>query len=405
MVDALVKAGAIRSDSVRRAFLAESRERYVSTVADRSADGVATRRAVGLEEVYRAEAALVTLTDGRGVPISSSSAPSIMAPMLEALDLRPGLRVLEVGAGTGYNAALLSRLVGDGGRVVSVDVDAAIARAARRALASAGRRVRVVAGDGRRGWPPGAPFDRIVVTASADTVHRAWRDQLADGGVIVLPFRFHAGLGPQAVVALRRDGAVLRSTRMIPGGFMALRGPGEPDSPVSAGTQLNAAAASGGSPRTLAWLMGDCLARLSASDQQRLLAIVLGRPERRRTMAGAAAAGLVMFLTLHPRGDTVQLNVAGRYGAGVVGPRGSGFAAVTRRPPAKLAHVEHWGDPRAGARLDSLLAEWASLGRPDLDALRMTAACDGERPAGRPWRRLDTAEAVVTLSWDAGSGR
>src|SRR5438874_1592030 len=220
MVDSLVRAGAIRSAAVRRAFLAEPRERFVPAVVEQPTEaGAATRRAIGLEETYRPEAALVTLTDRRGTPISSSSAPWIMAPMLEALDLRPGLRVLEVGAGTGYNAALLRRLVGDDGRVVSVDVDAAIARAARRALAAAGRRVRVVVGDGRGGWPSAAPFDRIIVTASTDTVYRAWRDQLADGGILVLPYRFGAGFGPQAVVALRRDGARLRSTRIIPGGF------------------------------------------------------------------------------------------------------------------------------------------------------------------------------------------
>ena len=77
--------------------------------------------------MYRPEAALVTARDSTGVPVSSSSAPAIMAPMLEALELGPGLRVLEIGAGTGYNAALIKRLVGENGRVVSVEVDPGIA--------------------------------------------------------------------------------------------------------------------------------------------------------------------------------------------------------------------------------------------------------------------------------------
>ena len=76
--------------------------------------------------------------DSRGMPLSSSSQPSLMAEMLELLALRPGDRVLEIGTGTGYNAALLRHLVGPKGHVTSVDVDAALVRAARRSLRDAG---------------------------------------------------------------------------------------------------------------------------------------------------------------------------------------------------------------------------------------------------------------------------
>ncbi len=99
LVDALVSAGACTSPAVAAAFRAVPRERFVPEVAARE----------GLAAVYR-DQALVTRRDARGVPTSSSSQPSLMAAMLEALALEPGQRVLELGTGTGYHAALLSTL-------------------------------------------------------------------------------------------------------------------------------------------------------------------------------------------------------------------------------------------------------------------------------------------------------
>ena len=118
---------------------------------------------------------------------------SIMAPMLTALCLEPAQRVLEIGAGTGYNAALLKHLVGPRGRVTTVDLERAFALRARRSLASAGYAARVVVGDGRAGWRCTAPYDRIMVTAAAETVPEALVEQLAEGGVMVLPLGPHSG--------------------------------------------------------------------------------------------------------------------------------------------------------------------------------------------------------------------
>ena len=97
----LERMGAIRTRPVRRAFQTVPRELFVPEIATRD----------GLAAVYRHEVALATATDSRGTPISSSSATVIMALMLEDLDIHPGHRVLEIGAGTGYNAALLKSLL------------------------------------------------------------------------------------------------------------------------------------------------------------------------------------------------------------------------------------------------------------------------------------------------------
>ena len=127
-----------------------------------------------------------------------------MAQMLEDLGLAPGLRVLEIGAGTGYNAALLARVVG---AVVSIDVDREVLADARRHLeAFPDRRVELHHADGRLGWPAGAPFDRIQVTAAAEDLEPAWLEQLAPGGVVQAPIDLGPGLA-WIVQGVVRDGA------------------------------------------------------------------------------------------------------------------------------------------------------------------------------------------------------
>src|SRR5262249_39931318 len=144
-----------------------------------------------------------------GRVVSSSSQPAIMAVMLEQLGVAPGHRVLEVGAGTGYNAALLDEIVGPGGEVTTVDIDDDVAEGARAHLAGAGRpRVRVVCADGAYGHPPRAPYDRIIVTVGAWEVAPAWARQLAADGRLVVPLSVR---GTQLSVAFTPDAAGLRS--------------------------------------------------------------------------------------------------------------------------------------------------------------------------------------------------
>jgi protein-L-isoaspartate(D-aspartate) O-methyltransferase len=122
-------------------------------------------------------------------PSSSCSKPSIVADMLDALDVRPGHSVLEIGTGTGWNTALLCRRVGKQGQVISVEVDPMIAEAARVALAATGYSPLVITGDGTQGYPDAAPYDRVVATAAVrDTVPKAWLAQTRPGGLIVTPW-------------------------------------------------------------------------------------------------------------------------------------------------------------------------------------------------------------------------
>jgi protein-L-isoaspartate(D-aspartate) O-methyltransferase len=128
------------------------------------------------------------------------SQPYVVAYMTEQLGVRGGHRVLEVGTGSGYQAAVLSRLAGE---VVSVERYRTLAEAARKRLSALGyENVEVQVGDGLAGVPERAPYDRIIVTAAAETVPDALLEQLAEGGVMVLPLGPHAG--PQRLVKLTK---------------------------------------------------------------------------------------------------------------------------------------------------------------------------------------------------------
>ncbi|WP_067793699.1 methyltransferase domain-containing protein [Actinomadura formosensis] len=160
---------------------------------------------------------------GRGmISTSSSSAPFIMARLIEAMELEPGMRVLEIGTGTGYNAAVLARITG-AGNVISVEIDPVAASSAREALKTVGLPVKVVTGDGEAGYPPGAPYERIIVTASAHTVPYAWVRQVRPGGLIVVPLAatVHPDW-PLAVLKVQDDGTA-QGRCLGPSPFMPLR--------------------------------------------------------------------------------------------------------------------------------------------------------------------------------------
>jgi protein-L-isoaspartate(D-aspartate) O-methyltransferase len=231
---ARLRETAVASDRILDAFARVPRHQFLPEVP--------------LEVTY-SDDAIVTHDEG-GVPTSSSSQPSLMARMLEQLEVGPGDRVLEIGAGTGYNAAVMAEL---GAAVTTVELQPEVADAAREHLREAGMPVAsddslggsgaaeagrpafageaigapavqpgsvlVVTGDGA--VPPDGPYDRVIVTAGCWSLPPAVVDSLADGGVLVAPLRIN---GVELALGLRREGDVLRGSRGIPCGFMPMRG-------------------------------------------------------------------------------------------------------------------------------------------------------------------------------------
>ncbi|MET9499013.1 methyltransferase domain-containing protein [Streptomyces sp. NPDC006552] len=176
------------------------------------------RRRRWLRGVYADRPLATRLRDGELV--SSSSQPSLMARMLADLDVRDGDRVLEIGAGTGYNAALLAHRLGDA-RVTTVDLDPEITESARAHLAAAGYRPAVVTGDGARGCAERGPYDRIIATCALRSVPGAWLEQCRPGARIVAPLS-------TGLLALRVRDAAYAEGRFLrtPAYFVALRGGG-----------------------------------------------------------------------------------------------------------------------------------------------------------------------------------
>jgi protein-L-isoaspartate(D-aspartate) O-methyltransferase len=147
-----------------------------------------------LDQVYRDDA-IVTKKEGASA-LSSSSQPSVMVMMLKQLGLEPGHQVLEIGAGTGYNAALMAYMVGETGKITTVDIDKDTAAGARERLTEAGfGRVEVVCADGGYGHEGSAPYDRIIITAGAEEISPKWREQLKQGGRMLPPCMVPSSVG------------------------------------------------------------------------------------------------------------------------------------------------------------------------------------------------------------------
>ncbi|MFE9400446.1 methyltransferase domain-containing protein [Streptomyces sp. NPDC006530] len=193
LVREIVAGGALADPAWRAAFEDVPRHLFVPYYYESAAGGYVrlwgedpdpARRERWLTGAY-ADAPLATrMRDGE--LLSSSSQPSLMARMLEALDVRAGARVLEVGAGTGYNAALLCHRLGEA-QVTTVDLDPEITESARAHLEAAGYRPAVITGDGARGAPARAPFDRIMATCTVGSVPQDWPAQCRPGALILAP--------------------------------------------------------------------------------------------------------------------------------------------------------------------------------------------------------------------------
>jgi protein-L-isoaspartate(D-aspartate) O-methyltransferase len=206
LVEHLKNSGTMRSANVEAAFRAVPRHLFLPGVP--------------LKEVYTDQPIITKQIDN--TPVSSSSQPAIMAIMLEQLQLEQGQRVLEIGAGTGYNAALMAHIVGETGQVITIDIDEDIVEGARKHLAAAGYdSVHVLCGEGGLGYAEAAPYDRIILTVGANDVLPAWHEQLKSGGRLLLPLGLR---GSQVSVAFEQAEDHLQSVSVTACGFMKLRG-------------------------------------------------------------------------------------------------------------------------------------------------------------------------------------
>ncbi|MGH3985678.1 MAG: methyltransferase domain-containing protein [Pseudonocardiaceae bacterium] len=289
-----------------------------------------------------------------GRPTSSSSAPGLMAAMLHSLDVAEGMTVLEVGTGSGYNAALLAARLGDDA-VTSIELDPALTQRARIALATAGHCPAVVTGDGAAGYPPNARYDRVIATVAFSRVPPAHLEQTHPGALILIPLSFAGRGGLMAL--LRRDEAGGASGAFLAqyGGFMAVRSVPEPATPKIRPHLLDTAHPTEVPPAALT----------DAHPAAFYLSLCCPCPYK--------------TLGFTPDDNSTGLQTWGQ------GADGSTFALTTIDD---TTHVAAEG-PLWGV-LETAYAQWRALGQPDRDRFSVTARQE------RQWVWLDHPDHVIT---------
>ena len=390
-VDEVARHGDLSDHRIEAAFRAVPRHRFLPGVP--------------LEEAYSDRVVVTKVEDG--IPVSASSQPSFMAVMLKQLGLEPGHRVLEIGTGTGYNAALMAEIVGEAGRVVTVDIDREVVERARRCLRDTGYlAVDVICGDGGLGHAATAPYDRIIVTVGAWDIAPALREQLRSNGRLVIPLSIK---GPQRSIAFQLLGDVLHGVSMAECDFStSLRGEF-----AGANTRLSV----GAEGRLWLWFEGE-----RAADHAAIGRLVSGayvdRNTGRAVTVSEVFGGLYLWLALHDS-RFVQLGSAGTteipcllslpgklaLTAGLLDV--SGLCVLTpgdEVPATSLADprtlelsVRGFGeDARLARALIDLVCAWDAAGRPGTAGLCVTAyprngdyrPSPGEFVVDKRWSRL-----------------
>lgn len=372
LVDGLIAAGLIVQPAIERAFRRVPRHLFVPH-----------EPAV---HSYRDEAIPVKVADGRVQ--SSSSQPGAMATMLDMSAVAPGMRVLEVGAGTGYNAAVLADLVGPCGHVTSIDIQPDVIAQARRNLANAGcDPVELRVGDGALGGHDGETFDRIMVSVGSWDVAPAWIAQIVADGRLVVPLSFR---GTQQTVAFVRDGQVLRSVDIRTVGFMRLLG-------GFAGPEHKVALPGSGGAYVRATDRGDIDAtglanrlrvkspavvatevRVSVTDVLGGLGFSLGLADDRATHLGIVAPvgeiddGLVPRVVEWPNGQLRDRSTPALVEADQIAYLA--WSADGGTSTSHPAEIRHHGDEALAEHLAGQIQAWDHSGRPGVRQFSVTCA-------------------------------
>lgn len=390
LVAELRKAGSITTEEVAQAFIDVPRELFVPK----------TLKEGGLEAVY-VNNVLSLKTDEFGSPISTSSQPGIMAQMLEALDVNPGARILEIGAGSGYNAALLESLTGSTGRVTSIELEPDLAANARRSLRIGGFKSRVVVGDGTKASRKHAPYDRIISTASTTGIPKAWFQQLKREGLLETPLRLHSGIHwPQIAVVLKAEKDKLKLIKATPAAFMQVRSrAGSPAREQETTTYVGASRR--GKPITMVHLQGKEIDRLSSRKLRDAIELAALQPNRKALRNPVRRQDFEAFLCLTPQNPKlVSLVRDGFVTVAVVDPEFSSLACLgggsRRKWNSPATRIEVSGSRKAESILRQLISEWERLGKPGLKDLRLTVSFI--RPT-KAWRTRKDGESFLAFDW------
>ncbi|MDB1088768.1 methyltransferase domain-containing protein [Streptomyces sp. ACA25] len=276
-------------------------------------------------------------------PTSSASMPSVVAAMLAAAELKPGHRVLEIGTGTGWTAALMARRLGDQA-VTSIEIDLDVAAAAKSALGAAGLHPRLLVGDGLAGHPDGAPYDRLISTMGLRDIPAAWLHQVRPGGLIVTPWGTRYSNGDVLTVLTVNDDGTATGRFLQQLEFMKAR------------SQRYAHPAFAPDLEPVA----DSTCEVDPSLFERWHPF-------------AFAAGLLLYGMTH----AVQQHDSSDRTLWLFALDGSAWTAAVLPADSTTATVRQVGDRRLWDELTAAHTWWRTAGEPDLDRLGITITATG----------------------------
>ncbi len=383
LVDAMRRRGVLRSRRVEAAFMAVPRELFLPGLP--------------LAEVY-ADRSVVIKTFGDEV-LSTSSQPSMMAIMFEQLAVREGDRVLEIGTGSGYNAALLATLTGRYGSVTSLDIDPELVEAARARLAGRDGALTLLAADAERLDELVESFDRIMVTVSASEVSPQWFASLREGGRLVVPLELGA---LQLCVGFERRGETLLSSSCAGTAFIPLRGAAQHatcSSRLSDAPFFVRTASAGGLSAGEAWRFlragptSDRVASVSLAELDDAAHWVdVRRPEFSvLTAFGSAFESGIVPSVIGWGDEPAECAMTCGYAA----PRGLGLFVLG---PLGEVRIRGYGASDPAARLCADLDGWNAAGRPPLGRMQVTVAF--ERAPGLAGDLvLERPRSTIRLRW------
>lgn len=357
LVEELTEGGELTA-AWRASFLAVPRHRFIPDTIWCPADRGLTplRRDEDpqewLDRVYDREAVVIQVDDGnpendRGRHITSSAShPGVVAVMLAALDAAPGMSVLEIGTGSGYNAALLAARLG-AQHITTIEVDPQLAAHARAALTATGfDQVSVVTGDGVRGHPARAPYDRIISTAAATTVPYAWVAQTRPGGLVLTPW----------------------ANAYYPGGLLSL-------------TVTDDGTATGGiiADVSFMWLRD----QRPPPTYSASIDTSLGTPSRTQLhahdVAGIPGAALAISLKVT---DCTLIHQPTGHHAGMLwflDPHSESWATLTYSADTNTSKVRQAGPRQLWDEIETAHQSWINTGQPDLHAWQFTITPHGQK--------------------------